>query len=66
MENGILVKVDCKPNDPLDTFYVPSRSLSTFECITNQTEAGTVSLINACIHLQFLNFKTRDYSPYMK
>ena len=40
MENGTLVKVDCKPElSDLDTFYVPSRpEETTFECVTNSTD----------------------------
>ena len=38
MENGTLVKVDCKPED-VETFYVPSRpEETTFECVTNATD----------------------------
>ena len=46
MENGTLVKVDCKPEDRYLPFYVPNRpEETTFECVTNHTDENA-SLIN--------------------
>ena len=50
MENGTLVKVDCKPDYTyVDTFYVPGKpEEATFECVTNRTSL-IVSLINVYV-----------------
>ena len=52
LENGTLVRVDCKPDyvpDFMDTFYVPSRpEETTLECVTNYT-SSYASLINLSI-----------------
>ena len=46
MENGTLIKVDCKPEDRYLPFYVPNRpEETTFVCVTNNTDENA-SLIN--------------------
>ena len=66
MENGTLVKVDCKPDDKyLDTVYVPSRpEKTTFECITNKTNSQRVS-DRKCFHFGSKKGKKFEQNSYV-
>ena len=63
MENGTLVRVDCKPANysNVDTFYVPSRpEEATLECVTNGSYAA--SLIN--VVSIYNSWDAQQFTPY--